>query len=146
MNKLPTVNKQQHESDTGSSNLKLIGLKPKQEQKLNILPDLEDVTDGENNDKTKILIVKLAKTTLHLQKAGKLQYAFFRSWGCGAKKNSCLWSLITFGIVALVVFFTLGVVIILTCYFVIIPINRSISDAPNRLVGIYESAIVLVGA
>jgi hypothetical protein len=40
----------------------------------------------------------------------------------------------------------LSITAILTCYFVIIPINRSISDAPNRLIGIYESAIVLVGA
>ena len=40
----------------------------------------------------------------------------------------------------------LGLIVTVTCYFVIIPINKSISDAPNRLVGIYQSAVVVLAA
>ena len=32
----------------------------------------------------------------------------------------------------------------ITCYFVLIPINKSISDAPNRLIGLYQSAVVVI--
>ena len=35
---------------------------------------------------------------------------------------------------------------ILTCYYVFIPINKSISNAADRLVGIYQSTVVIVGA
>jgi hypothetical protein len=56
----------------------------------------------------------------------------------------CGWC--TTSVVGIAMASLLSITAILTCYFVIIPINRSISDAPNRLVGVYESAILLVGA
>ena len=50
---------------------------------------------------------------------------------CSTCKTCCL------GILAFVLF--LFLVVITTAYFVIIPINKSISDAPDRLAGIYQS-------
>ena len=122
-------------------NLMFIGLKPRSEQKLKIE---NDTTDENTTTKT----VKLAKSTLRLQKAGKVKYPPHCTCmgGYGKQKTRKTWTRIIFIVIAAVLLFTLAVVVILTCYFVIIPINRSISDAPNRLVGIYESAIVLIGA
>ena len=40
----------------------------------------------------------------------------------------------------------LSLLAILACYFVLIPINMSISNAADRLVGIYQSFFVIVGA
>ena len=40
----------------------------------------------------------------------------------------------------------LGLVVVVTVYFVIIPINKSISDAPNRLVEIYQSGGFLIAS
>ena len=40
----------------------------------------------------------------------------------------------------------LSLVVVITVYFVIIPINKSISDAPNRLVGIYQSGGFLIAS
>ena len=40
----------------------------------------------------------------------------------------------------------LSLLAILACYFVLIPINRSISNAADRLAGIYQSVLVIVGA
>ena len=38
----------------------------------------------------------------------------------------------------------LALVVSIICYFVLIPINKSISDAPNQLIGIYQSAVVII--
>ena len=40
----------------------------------------------------------------------------------------------------------LSLLAILACYFVLIPINMSISNAGNRLIGVYQSFFVIVGA
>ena len=40
----------------------------------------------------------------------------------------------------------LGLIITVTCYFVLIPINKSISDAPNRLIGLYQSGVIVIAA
>ena len=51
-----------------------------------------------------------------------------------------------FILLAIVVLFFFGTIATVTCYFVLIPINKSISDAPNRLIGLYQSCLVLVAA
>ena len=53
-------------------------------------------------------------------------------------------SSIVLGMVSAFIF--LGLVVVVTVYFVIIPINKSISDAPNRLVGIYQSGGFLIAS
>lgn len=53
----------------------------------------------------------------------------------------CVLSLLTI-LIVLFLFF----VILISAYFVIIPINKSISDAPNRLVGLYQSGGFLIGS
>ena len=40
----------------------------------------------------------------------------------------------------------LGLVIVIACYLVLIPINQSISNAPNRIVSIYHSAGFVIGS
>ena len=52
---------------------------------------------------------------------------------------------IVFLLLAIVVIF-IGLVVIVTCYFVIIPINKTTSDAPNRLIGIFQSGGFAFGA
>jgi hypothetical protein len=47
-------------------------------------------------------------------------------------------------IIILIVFISL--VVTITCYFVIIPINKATSDAPNRLIGIFQSGGFVFGA
>ena len=47
--------------------------------------------------------------------------------------------------IAMALFF-LSMLSLLACYFVFIPINKSISNAGDRLIGIYQSIIVVVGA
>ena len=42
--------------------------------------------------------------------------------------------------------FLLGLVVLITCYLVLIPINRAISDAPNQLLSIYQSGGFLIGS
>ena len=42
--------------------------------------------------------------------------------------------------------FLLGLIVVISCYFVIIPINKSISNAPNRLLSIYQSGGFLIGS
>ena len=49
-------------------------------------------------------------------------------------------------ITLMVILLFLSMMAILACYFVLIPINMSISNAANRLVGIYQSIFVVVGA
>jgi hypothetical protein len=49
-----------------------------------------------------------------------------------------------FLIIVILLFF--GLVITITCYFVLIPINKSISDAPNRIVSIYQSGGFIIGS
>jgi hypothetical protein len=105
-------------------------LKPIQGQKLTV----HKVTIP--TDINEPIKVELGRTNLTLKRANQVRD---RCLGC-----SCGWY--TTLLVAIALASLLAIVAILTSYFIIIPINRSISDAPNRLVGIYESAIVLVGA
>ena len=44
------------------------------------------------------------------------------------------------------IFFLFGLVVVIACYFVIIPINKAISDAPMRLLSIYQSGGFLIGS
>ncbi len=127
------------------------GLKPVKGQELKL-------GDIDSTKKT----VQIVETELTLQKVGKIRKLCCRKscttncrilyksfcctmFGTNRVKNDC-WSYFFVFIIGVLVLFIIGIVAVLTSYFVIIPINRSISDAPNRLVGIYESAIVLVGA
>ena len=57
--------------------------------------------------------------------------------------SSTTWAIFS-GTVGFITF--LGLVVLITVYFVIIPINKSISDAPNRLVGIYQSGGFLIAS
>ena len=47
-------------------------------------------------------------------------------------------------IITLIVF--IGLVVVVTCYFVIITINKATSDAPNHLIGIFQSEGFVFGA
>ena len=40
----------------------------------------------------------------------------------------------------------LGLVVVISCYFVLIPINKAISDAPNRVLSIYQSGGFVIGS
>ena len=40
----------------------------------------------------------------------------------------------------------LGLVVVIACYLVLIPINKAISDAPNRILSIYQSGGFLIGS
>ena len=40
----------------------------------------------------------------------------------------------------------LGLVVTIACYLVLIPINKAISDAPNRILSIYQSGGFLIGS
>ena len=53
---------------------------------------------------------------------------------------------ITVAILILVIFTFLGLIATISCYFVLIPINKSISDAPNRIFSIYESGGFIIGS
>ena len=44
------------------------------------------------------------------------------------------------------IFLLLGLVVVITCYFVLIPINKAISDAPNRILSVYQSGGFLIGS
>lgn len=59
-------------------------------------------------------------------------------------RKLCIAASMTFLIGLIVLFF--GFIVTVTCYFVIIPINMSISDAPNRLIGIYQSGVIVIAA
>ena len=45
-----------------------------------------------------------------------------------------------------ILFLFLGLVVVISCYFVLIPINKAISDAPNRILSIFKSGGFLVGS
>ena len=53
---------------------------------------------------------------------------------------------ITLVILICVIILFLGLVVTITCYFVLIPINKSISDAPSRVVSIYQSGGFVIGS
>ena len=53
---------------------------------------------------------------------------------------------LTLIILFVVVFIFLGLVVTISCYFVLIPINKSISDAPNRVFSIYQSGGFVIGS
>ena len=147
-NVLPTAHveiKCKSNGEKGTKWLTFSGLKPVKGQELKL---------GNINPEEKT--VQITKTELTLQKAGKFCKICCRTrtccttfcctmFGSNYLMND-LWSGCFVLILGLLVLFIIGIVAVLTCYFVIIPINRSISDAPNRLIGIYESAIVLIGA
>ena len=46
----------------------------------------------------------------------------------------------------LAILFLLGLVVLIVCYLVLIPINKAVSDAPNRLLSIYQSGGFLIGS
>ena len=116
-------------------------LKPAKDQALKVHCTKESQGD------TFTVIMTLSETDLNLEKSGEVYEILCGSKICGYHPwtNNAWMGEVIVAIVILVIFI-LGIVAVLTCYFVIIPINRSISDAPNRLIGIYESAIVLIGA
>ena len=62
--------------------------------------------------------------------------------------NRNLYKLRAFTLVTLICVLTIffGLVVTITCYFVLIPINKSISNAPNQVISIYESGGFLIGS
>ena len=60
------------------------------------------------------------------------------------KKHCFITAVIILLCVALL--FLFGLVVVITCYFVLIPINKSISNAPNRILSIYQSGGFLIGS
>ena len=48
--------------------------------------------------------------------------------------------------VFLILVLFLGLIVIISCYFVLIPINKAISDAPNQILSIYQSGGFLIGS
>lgn len=71
-----------------------------------------------------------------------------RDINCFSKYLSTLHGSATFFslVTLLVVFLFLSLITVLACYFVLIPINKSISNAADRLLGVYQSLFVVVGA
>ena len=63
---------------------------------------------------------------------------------CCQCRKSYRFLIVTLGMCGLGTF--LAMIGTTSVYFIIIPINKSISDAPNRLVGIYQSGGFLIGA
>ena len=63
-------------------------------------------------------------------------------------RNSTIKKFRAITLVTLICVITLffGLVVTITCYFVLIPINKSISNAPNQVVSIYESGGFLIGS
>jgi hypothetical protein len=115
------------------------GLIPANDQALKVCH--VDCTQGD------VFTLTLSETELSLLQTGKFHETCNNCCckRCGYYANDA-WIGGTTVAIAVLILFMIGIVAVLTGYFVIIPINRSISDAPNRLIGIYESAIVLVGA
>ena len=59
--------------------------------------------------------------------------------------NKCsIWTTFISGLLVFALF--LGLVVTTTVYFVLIPINKSISDAPDRLAGIYQSGGFIIAS
>ena len=48
--------------------------------------------------------------------------------------------------VFLILVLFLGLIVIVSCYFVLIPINKAISDAPNQILSIYQSGGFIIGS
>lgn len=46
----------------------------------------------------------------------------------------------------LVMILVLGLIVVISCYFVFIPINKAISDTPRRIISIYESGGFVLGS
>lgn len=59
----------------------------------------------------------------------------------GGKKKCCISFLLLSTILLL-----LGLVALITSYLILIPINKAISDAPNRILSIYQSGGFLIGS
>ena len=53
---------------------------------------------------------------------------------------------ITISLLVVVIVAYLGLVAVISCYFVFIPINHSISDAPSRILSIYQSGGFVIGS
>ena len=60
------------------------------------------------------------------------------------KKHCFITAVIILLCVALL--FLFGLIVVISCYFVLIPINKSISNAPNRILSIYQSGGFLIGS
>ena len=90
-----------------------------------------------------------------MQYLGQLLWLFFHwcdNFKSDKQLSNCLpkviqyYHTITLVFLFLTIFVFLGLVVTITCYFVFIPINKSISDAPNRVVSIYQSGGFIVGS
>ena len=80
-------------------------------------------------------------------KGGKLVGKDLRCMCCTKWLNTGSGAAICFILTTIVmVLLFLSLLTILACYLVLIPINMSISNAADRLVGIYQSVVVIVGA
>ena len=56
--------------------------------------------------------------------------------------NKCIYSIL----IPAFMFFVLALIVLIACVLIFVPINDALSDAPNRLVGFYQSVLVLLGA
>ena len=55
-------------------------------------------------------------------------------------------TVITLASLVFILFLFLGLVVVISCYFVLIPINKAVSDAPTRILSIFKSAGFLVAS
>lgn len=63
---------------------------------------------------------------------------------CVSKATCCQIAFVVICIISLFILTLAGIVLTAT-YLVLIPINRSISDAPNRLIGVYNTVFLIFG-
>ena len=67
-------------------------------------------------------------------------------FNCDIKVKYLYFITLIYIVLFFVIFIFLGLVVTIICYFVLIPINKSISDVPNRIVSIYQSGGFIIGS
>ena len=63
----------------------------------------------------------------------------------GQVTHDYVWFLCPIVLSFLLLLFLLSIVVTVICYFVIIPLNASVSGAPHQLIGFYQSVIIFLG-
>ena len=63
----------------------------------------------------------------------------------GQVTHDYVWFLCPIVLSFLLLLFLLSIVVTVICYFVIIPLNGSVSGAPHQLIGFYQSVIIFLG-
>ena len=99
-----------------------------------------EVTDFNKERKS----IKLKEATLDIQ-GGKLLRLGLHCWPSCSKTNGGI-TCIFVPLIPLFVLILLALIVMVTAVLVTIPVHNAFSDAPNRLVGFYQSVVVFVGA